>query len=97
MARTLTGTATSTPTHGTDGWAGRIYVIGVSLTSTTDASAITVYDNASAGSGPVVAKLAVAANNTSHSIMFDEPVSCDAGCYVVVDTGTAPRWVVYYK
>lgn len=60
------------------------------------ASTITVYDNASAGSGTVLALLQGVANGASILFPFDCPVFCAKGITCVV-AGTGAQAQVYFQ
>jgi hypothetical protein len=60
------------------------------------ASTLTVYDNASAGSGTVLAVLLGVANGASVSLPFDIPVYCAKGI-TCVTAGTGAQSQVYYQ
>jgi hypothetical protein len=59
------------------------------------ASTITVYDNASAASGTVLASLVAAASTSSVSVSFNSPIYSVNGLTVVV-AGTAATGIVGY-
>jgi len=88
MAVTYSGTASG------QAWTGRAVFVGVSLTSTQDASRIDIYDGTDA-TGRLIASLAVPANTTSTSKDNCPPVYCNTGVYVDVVSGTTPQWIVY--
>jgi hypothetical protein len=61
----------------------------------TNAANVVVYDNASAASGTVLAKVtAVAGQGTVH-VIFENPVTANDGIYADV-TGTGAGYIVYY-
>jgi hypothetical protein len=60
------------------------------------ASTITVYDNATAGSGTVLAVLQGTANGATQIIPFDSPVNAKNGITATV-TGTAAQGQVYFQ
>lgn len=65
------------------------------ITDGTNAASVVVYDNASAASGTVAAKVTAAgAQNTVH-IIFENPVLCENGIYADV-TGTGAAYIVYF-
>ncbi len=74
------------------------YLHGVVLQNDgTNASSVVVYDNASAASGTVIAKLALPASSTTltHPLVFSHPVIANNGLYIDV-TGTGCAVHVYY-
>lgn len=75
---------------------GRNRINAVTLiTDGTNAGNVVVYDNASAASGLVVAKVSGSgAQNTVH-VIFENPVICEDGIYADV-TGTGANYIVYY-
>lgn len=74
------------------------YLHGVYLISdASNACSIVVYDNASAASGLVLAKLSIAASTTAPQyITFNNPVSANSGIYADV-SGTGANFIVYYS
>lgn len=67
----------------------------VQLIGGSDAATVVIYDNPSAASGTVLAKLKVAAE-TSVSVSFESPVLANYGLYADV-TGTAVGCIVSYE
>jgi len=67
---------------------------GVILAAGSDTATVIIYDNASAGSGTVLAKL-TAVTNTSASVIFPAPVVASKGIYAAL-TGTAVSVSVLY-
>jgi len=78
---------------------GPCLLTGITLLAGTAASSLILYDNASAASGTVVWKMAIAAStnagDASTSITFPSPVNCQNGIYVDW-TGTAAIGFVSY-
>lgn len=65
------------------------------ITDGTNAASVIVYDNASAASGLVLAKVTAAgAQNTVH-VIFENPVYAENGLYADV-TGTGAGYIVYF-
>jgi hypothetical protein len=65
------------------------------ITDGTNAASVVLYDNASAASGTVLAKVtASGAQNTVH-VIFDNPVLAQSGVYADV-TGTGAEYIVYF-
>lgn len=61
----------------------------------TNAASIIVYDNASAASGVVLAKVtALAATRFTH-VLFENPVVAEDGIYADV-SGTGAEYIIYY-
>ena len=61
----------------------------------TNAASIVVYDNASAASGVVLAKVtALAADRFTH-VLFENPVVAENGLYADV-SGTGAEYIIYY-
>lgn len=80
---------------------GAVYALpcklwGLSLSPAAAASSIVVYDNASAASGTVLAKLSVAANTQTVNITFNQGVQAQFGLYVDI-SGASADAVVYYS
>ena len=75
---------------------GRSRVNAVTLiTDGTNAANVILYDNASAASGLVLAKVSAAgAQNTVH-VIFENPVITENGIYADV-TGTGANYIVYF-
>lgn len=66
------------------------------LADGTNAATITLYDNASAASGTVLAKYVVDATLTSEApTLPSEGIICNNGIYADV-TGTGAEFIVYY-
>lgn len=74
---------------------GRNRVNAVSLIGGSSASSVILYDNASAASGKVVAKLTQATNLVLTHVLFENPVYVENGIYADV-TGTGAEYIVYY-
>lgn len=74
------------------------YLHGVYLISdATNVAAITIYDNASAASGVVLAKLSIPATTTAPQfIIFNHPISANKGIFADV-SGTGANYIVYYS
>lgn len=65
------------------------------LTDGTNAASVVLYDNPSAASGSVLAKVTAAgAQNTVH-VLFENPVFAETGIYADV-TGTNAEYIVYF-
>lgn len=75
---------------------GRNRINAVTLiTDGTNAATLTVYDNASAGSGLVISKVtASGAQNTTH-VIYESPVVAENGIYATV-TGTGASYIIFY-
>lgn len=74
---------------------GKAILSGIMVVSdNTNIATITVYDNASTGSGTVLAKCTATTNTGANSIAFVTPVRADNGITAVV-TGTGASGVVY--
>lgn len=75
---------------------GKAILSGVMVVSdSTNAATVTVYDNATTGSGTVLAKCTATTTTGANSIAFVTPVRADNGITVVV-TGTGnPQAIVY--
>lgn len=75
---------------------GRNRINAVTLiTDGTNAASVILYDNASAASGTVLAKVTAAgAQNTMH-VIFENPVVAEEGVYADV-TGTGAGYIVYF-
>lgn len=61
----------------------------------TNAASLIIYDNASAASGLVLAKVTQLATARLTHILFDNPVFAENGLYADV-TGTGAEYIVYY-
>lgn len=62
----------------------------------TNAASVILYDNASAASGTVLAKLIVDATSTHESISFTCPIDCLNGIYLDIG-GTGAEVIVHYQ
>lgn len=67
----------------------------IALSDGTNLATVTVYDNASAGSGVVVAKALSNSSQPTSIQSFDNPVKCDNGITVVI-TGIGAGAIIYY-
>lgn len=74
------------------------YLHGVWLISdASNAASIIIYDNASAASGIVLAKLSIPASTTAPQyITFNQPITANKGIFADV-TGTGANYIVYYS
>lgn len=72
---------------------GTLY--SVVLTAGSDAATVTLYDNASAGSGTIICKLAAAAANTTTTWSPGVRIPVANGIYATI-TGTSPSVTVAY-
>lgn len=74
------------------------YLHGVYLISdASNACSVIIYDNKSAASGTVLAKLSIPASTTAPQfITFNNPVSANNGIYADV-SGTGANYIVYYS
>jgi len=61
----------------------------------TNAASLIVYDNASAASGTVLAKVTQLATARLTHIIVENPVICDNGIYADV-TGTGAEYIIYF-
>ena len=61
----------------------------------TNASTLTVYDNASAASGKVVAKVVNRTSDQQNHIIFTNPVVCENGIYASLG-GTGGNYIIYF-
>lgn len=75
---------------------GPALLTAIMLHPAAAASVITVYDNASAGSGTVAAILSTPASVSTAIIPFDSPIWCANGITCVV-TGTGAQAQVYFQ
>jgi hypothetical protein len=77
--------------------AGKGILSGVMVISdNTNPATITVYDNATTGSGTVLAKCTATTTTGANSIAFVTPVRADNGLTVVVTGTGAPTGLIYY-
>jgi hypothetical protein len=79
---------------------GKGFLLGFTVNNdaggVNDATGI-LYDNASAASGTVLAKLVAAATEVSSvSITFPNPIQCENGIFLDI-TGTGAEVIVYYQ
>lgn len=73
----------------------RGYLCGaIILTDGDNDGTVTLYDNASAGSGTVLAKLNLPGADLSGAVMFPLPVACANGVYCTI-AGTGCNAIVY--
>ena len=76
--------------------AGRNRINAITLLGDgTNAASLIIYDNASAASGLVLAKVTQLATTRLTHILFDNPVFAENGLYADV-TGTGAEYIVYY-
>lgn len=68
---------------------------GVTLMPGSSDSSVVLYDNASAASGVVLAKVTCLANTKSDAVIFNQPIAFNNGVYADV-TGTSAAYIVYY-
>lgn len=61
----------------------------------TNAASLIVYDNASAASGTVLAKITALATERFTHVIFENPVVAEDGIYADV-TGTGAEYIVYF-
>lgn len=74
---------------------GRNRINAITLIGGSTASSVILYDNASAASGTVLAKVTQGTNLVTTHIVFENPVVCENGIYANV-TGTGAEYIVYY-
>lgn len=67
----------------------------IAISDGTNLMSVVIYDNASAGSGTIVAQAAANASQPTTTQSWDNPVKVDNGLTVVV-TGTGAGAVIYY-
>lgn len=75
------------------------YLHGIMLENDgTNACNVIIYDNASAASGLILAKVALPASSAilTQYVTFNNPVSANKGIFVDV-TGTGAAYIVYYS
>lgn len=72
------------------------YIHAITLIPAAAASTLTVYDNASAASGTVVAATTAVATGASTTVSFHWPVPANAGIYASV-TGTGATFIIHYS
>lgn len=65
------------------------------ITDGTNAGTIVIYDNASAASGTVLAKVKCSGAGLVQHVVFENPVVAQDGIYADV-TGTGAEYIVYY-
>ena len=65
------------------------------LGDVTNAASLVVYDNASAASGTVLAKITALATERFIHVIFENPVVAEDGIYADV-TGTGAEYIVYF-
>jgi len=71
-------------------------LLGIVLTGAADAASVTIYDNATTNSGPILAVLKAAINTT---VVWTAPAGGQAaasGLYATI-TGTTPNLSVVYR
>lgn len=75
---------------------GRNRINAVSLLGDgTNAASVIIYDNASAASGTVLAKVTALATARFTHVIFENPVVAEDGLYADV-SGTNAEYIVYY-
>lgn len=78
-------------------WSGVGILSGITVvTDNTNVATVTVYDNASAASGLVLAKVTATATTGANSIAFVTPVKCENGLTVSVTGTGAPQGIIYF-
>jgi hypothetical protein len=65
------------------------------LTDGTNAASVILYDNATAASGKVLAKVKATGAELIKHVLFENPVYAENGIYADV-TGTNAEYIVYY-
>lgn len=70
-------------------------LLGVTLIPAAAASSVVIYDNTSAASGTVLAKLGAVANGESVQIWFEDGVEALNGLYAVI-SGASAEYIVHY-
>jgi hypothetical protein len=77
-------------------FAGRNRINAVTLlTDGTNAGTVIVYDNATAASGTVLAKVRCTGAELIQHVIFENPVIAQNGIYADV-TGTGAEYIVYF-
>lgn len=67
------------------------------ISDATNVASVVIYDNASAASGTVLAKLSIPANTTAPQyVIFNHPITANLGIYADV-SGTGANYIVYYS
>lgn len=75
------------------------YLHGVMLENDgTNASSVIIYDNATAASGVILAKVLLPASSTvlNYYVTFNHPITANKGIFADV-TGTGAAYIVYYS
>lgn len=71
-------------------------VTAITLIPAAAACTLTIYDNASAASGTVLAELALLANAKSETIAFNLPIEADKGVYASL-SGSGAAAIVHFS
>jgi hypothetical protein len=71
-------------------------VHAVTIIPAAAASSVAIYDNASAGSGTVLAQVNAVANGESVTVEFSNPIAANLGIYADV-TGASASYIVHYS
>ena len=66
------------------------------ITDNVNTATVTVYDNASTGTGKVLAKASATVTTGANSLAFVTPVRADLGITVVVSGTGSPQAIVYF-
>ena len=66
------------------------------ITDNVNTATVTVYDNASTGTGQVLAKLTATVTTGANSLAFVTPIRADLGITVVVAGTGTPQAIIYY-
>ncbi len=74
---------------------GKLTAVTISADG-TNAATVLLYDNASAASGNLLAKVVVDAGLTYEALCFDAPIDALNGIYLDI-TGTGAECIVYYQ
>lgn len=76
------------------GMPSQIFGIQV-ITDGTNAATLTIYDNAAAASGEVLAKISVAGADRSQSVVYEHGIVANNGIYCDV-SGTGAEYIVHF-
>ena len=66
------------------------------ITDNVNTATVTVYDNATTGTGKVLAKASATTTTGANSLAFVTPIRADLGITVVVSGTGIPQAIIYY-
>ena len=93
----ISATAGASVYSGGAGFGGPVCHGLFAISDGTNTCVVTLYHGSAATSGNEIAKLSIPASTTPpQSIIFNNPIPCPDGLFIVV-TGTGAKGIVYYS